>query len=175
MGNNQYKDYSDEYEEPGYKLEERWFWNYNQPRRLRKNPIVPPCTNYDECKSVEDWYEYKDWVSKEWAVYVQEINLFKEDVSSCLKTDKIKDAGRVCGPLLGHYMNLVSTKNLAEAKKYVKQGNRLVNDSGFVFNYVETEKGFEELLKEYYDKKKLESTEEYKRDYLEKRRRFPYQ
>lgn len=172
---NQYSDYKDEYEEPGYKLEERWFWKYNQPRRYRKNPVSPPCTNLDSCKSIEDYYEYRDWVAKEWAVYIQEINLFKDDIKLCLRNDQMRDSGRVCGSLFTHYFSLISVQNLAEAKKHVKRGNRLVDESGYVYKYHETTQGFEENLKALYDTYKMKNSEEFLKDRLEKTRRFPYQ
>jgi len=148
---------------------------HTRPRRLRKNLEFPPCNSYENCKSLHDFYLYREWVAKEWAIYAQEILLVRDDWIMCVKKDRIQDPDRVCGPLFMHYLQISDRKNIQMAKRRLEEGKKIMGDNGYVYKYSETKEGFEEALKYFYTRSRLRQTPEAEVERFEQSKRYPYQ
>jgi hypothetical protein len=108
------EDYEDEYERKS-KPEGEWTFP-NFPRRQRINKPVEPCKNNQDCDTLAHFFEFQEYKTKEWLVYLGEISLARDDADECWKKQKIKATER-CAPLIKNYLELTTKKNLEMARK----------------------------------------------------------
>jgi hypothetical protein len=123
------------------------------PKEQYKN-VEKPIRPYEECETVEEKEAYHDWISKEWNVYLAEIQLVRKEMKECLKDDSVLDPSRSCGFLMKHYLELVSETNLNKANEELLKGKRLVDERGYVYKYYEKKEGMEEVLAHHLKKNK---------------------
>jgi hypothetical protein len=116
----------DKYEEPApnYQyLQEKWK-TVDRPRRIMKNPPVPPCIR-GQCNDPVQFLEFKEWMAKEWAVYCAQIKYMQNELAVCFQKHGI-DSKRHCRELAEEYMRVVDDEALKEARRKLWRGERLV-------------------------------------------------
>jgi hypothetical protein len=123
------------------------------PKQQYKN-VEKPIRSFEECETDEEQEVYREWISKEWNVYLAEIQLVRKEMKECLKDDTVLDPSRSCGFLMRHYMELVSEPNLNKANEELFKGNRLVDERGYVYKYYEKKEGMEEVVNHFLKKNK---------------------
>eukprot|EP01080_Neovahlkampfia_damariscottae_P005188 gene5188-8794_t len=116
---------------------EKHSFSFLYPSELRKNKNAPPCHPLINCSTPQSTALYHEWMSKEWEVYLSEIQLVRREMKQCLIDDKVVDATRGCGFLMRHYVELSSDKNLEKARNELyKTGKPLVDEKGFEFYFI---------------------------------------
>lgn len=96
-------------------LAEGRYKTVDRPRRLRLNPTIAPCPR-GQCESPAQYLEFKEWMTKEWAVYCSQIKYMQSQLDECFQKHGM-DAKRHCGPLVTEYMETVSDEALSAARK----------------------------------------------------------
>ncbi|KAL0483224.1 hypothetical protein AKO1_011516 [Acrasis kona] len=119
--------YTDEFEEPyvpGTILyDEQLRREVNDPVRIRKNP--QPKIVHRGTEDAAGHYDHKEWMVKEWGVYMGMIAALREEALYCFRRYGALSEYK-CNEQIRAYLRHANQKNLYEKRHQLAKGERLV-------------------------------------------------
>ena len=86
-----YKDLIQTNEDEKFEGSEKHSFSFMYPSELRKNKSSPVCHPLINCTTPQSRELYRQWMYKEWNVYLSEIQLVRKEMKECLVADKVVD------------------------------------------------------------------------------------